>query len=155
MPPCLDGHVLDKTIAHAACAPPAPPAPSRLRSPLVVYEVSSYLAGHAPHTKYIHITRPDVAVRNDHVSGMDAAIIFYNGILCSSYNRGGMKRRDKEKMKPPSRDPSSVGIPGFLPLLGSPQGCFPISLYRRLIPPRLSDEHSNNACAGLRSGRHS
>ena len=35
-------------------------------------------------------------------------------------------------------------IPGLSPVpgLGSPLGCFLISLSRRLIPPRLSDEHS-------------
>ena len=70
-------------------------------------------------------------------------------VLCSSDNRGGMKRRDKEIMKQPSEDPSSGGIPallkipGFSPLLGSLLGCFIISLSRRFIPPRLSDEHSS------------
>ena len=44
--------------------------------------------------------------------------------------------------------PVVVQIPGFCcstgtpPLLGSPLGCFLISLSRRFIPPRLSDEHS-------------
>ena len=33
-------------------------------------------------------------------------------------------------------------IPGFSPVLGTPLGCFRISLPRSFIPPRLSDEHS-------------
>ena len=71
----------------------------------------------------------------------------YSILLCSSDNRGGTKRRDKEIRKQPSGDPSSGGIPGFCcsagipPLLGSPLGCFLISLSRRFVPPRLSDEH--------------
>ena len=42
----------------------------------------------------------------------------------------------------------TVKIPGFCcsagipPLLGSPLGCFLVSLSRRFIPPRLSHDHS-------------
>ena len=40
-------------------------------------------------------------------------------------------------------------IPGFSPLLGSPLGCYLISLSRRFIPRRLSDEHSSVAVQTL------
>ena len=75
--------------------------------------------------------------------------------LCLSDNRGGIKRRDTESRKQPAEIPVVVKIPGFCcsagipPLLGSPLGCFRISLYRRFFPPRLSDEHSTHGNAVL------
>ena len=62
---------------------------------------------------------------------------------------GGMKRRDKEIRKQPSGVPLLVQIPGFccsagIPLLlGSLLGRFLISISSRIIPSRLSDEHSS------------
>ena len=64
-------------------------------------------------------------------------------LLCSSDNWGGMKRRDKETRKQGNNlaeIPVVVEyrryntIPGFSPLLGSPLGCFLISLSRHFIP---------------------
>ena len=79
--------------------------------------------------------------------------------LCSSDNRGGMKRRDKEIRKQPSGDPSSGGIPalqkipGFSPQLGSPLGCLLISLSGHFIPPRLADLRAHSTPVGP-TGRH-
>ena len=50
--------------------------------------------------------------------------------------------------------PVVVKVPGFCcstgipPQLGSPLVCFRISLFRRFIPPRLSDEHSKARTGG-------
>ena len=62
------------------------------------------------------------------------------GNLCPSH----INRRDKEirKQRYLAKIPGFCCGAGIPPLLGSPLGCFCISLSRHFIPPRLSDEHS-------------
>ena len=68
-------------------------------------------------------------------------------VLCSSDNRGGMKRRDKEIRKQPSGDPSSGGNPALQqnPGISTTTGITARLFPYLLIPSFHSQEHSRGA----------